>query len=348
MGVQRVFKNSSLNMLEAEARHKKIGVGQMKTLSPWNGDCNILMRLTLEGLPRILMGNTVNENEHNYLYRNYVERLARQFESEYSSIESIHNFELGAEFEVVMCKVLRQLLPDRYGICRGYIVNAEGDVAGDDIIIFDRINFPTLLGRSDDAFDRKEHVPAEAVYGYIEAKYTLDFDTTKETNFNKSLQQIADVRQLCSGRNRHYMALQRDKSRKLPKLYCAVVSRRVSLAGNRSADPVETIKAIPKIELPGPDFLVAGPQIATRMSRLINPQQPNSFAITNDMHHESSASSYLVPVPVPGTGFGIFVMSLMGAISETELLNMPWHTLISDATNKNGHLRYNQEQSSSK
>jgi hypothetical protein len=76
-------------------------------------------------------------------------------------IETEHNFEYGAEFEIALCEVLRQVLPSRVGVCRGYVVSEDGTKAGDDIILFDAARFPTLrlLGES---LALKEQVPVEA------------------------------------------------------------------------------------------------------------------------------------------------------------------------------------------
>jgi hypothetical protein len=79
-----------------------------------------------------------------FLYDGYVEKLNKRFEEALSEIEANHNFELGDEFEVALCKVLRRALPQKYGICRGYLVDADGTSAGDDIIIYDRARHPRL------------------------------------------------------------------------------------------------------------------------------------------------------------------------------------------------------------
>ncbi|WP_437566783.1 DUF6602 domain-containing protein [Sorangium sp. So ce542] len=107
-----------------------------------------------------------------------------------------HNFELGDGFEVALCRVLRELLPDRVGVCRGYIVDRNGDAAGNDIIVFDATRF-----RAPRAPESKEEVPVEAVFARIEAKHTLYAHAkAHESNPGQSLvkacSQVADVKRL--------------------------------------------------------------------------------------------------------------------------------------------------------
>src|SRR5581483_5839792 len=100
------------------------------------------------------------------LYKGYVANVARRFDEALSQIAANHNLELGGEFEIALCRTLRNALPHRYGVCRGFVVNAEGDAAGDDIIIYDRARFPTLRALGDEDFSRLENIPIEAVYAY--------------------------------------------------------------------------------------------------------------------------------------------------------------------------------------
>ena len=108
-----------------------------------------------------------------YKYNDIIVNISRRFESELEYMSSIYNFDLGDEFEIAVCHVLRKILPIKYGICRGFVVDKSKNIAGDDIIIYDRMNFPNLrfLGQEDD-YARKNQIPVEAVYAYIEAKHT--------------------------------------------------------------------------------------------------------------------------------------------------------------------------------
>jgi hypothetical protein len=135
-----------------------------------------------------------------YMYHDYVKTLSKRFEANLTSIEVGQNFEYGPEFEIAICNTLRSALPDKYGIARGYVVNAEGTRAGDDIVIFERSRFPTLALRGRDDYARKEFIPIEAVYAYIEAKHTLNLDGEDDQSLQRALDQVGEVKQLCSER----------------------------------------------------------------------------------------------------------------------------------------------------
>ncbi|MGD2182757.1 DUF6602 domain-containing protein [Lusitaniella coriacea] len=124
-----------------------------------------------------------------FIYNDYVKNLHQAFSRRLDEISAEFNFDLGSEFEIAICEILRSFLPIKYGICRGFVVSAEGCVAGDDIIIFDQERFPILRPNATKAFDKKEKIPIEAVYGYIEAKHTLD-----SQSFDKSFKQKQKVK----------------------------------------------------------------------------------------------------------------------------------------------------------
>jgi hypothetical protein len=109
-----------------------------------------------------------------YLYDNYIISLSEKFLRRLEDISTYYNFDFGDEFEIAICQILRSFLPEKFGICRGFVVAKNGDREGDDIIIFDQTRFPTLRLNERNELSRKEAIPIEAVYGYIEAKHRLD------------------------------------------------------------------------------------------------------------------------------------------------------------------------------
>lgn len=140
------------------------------------------------------------DNVYDY-YGGWFGKIAERLDDEFRQIRSIKNIELGEEFEIALCRALRRLLPERVGVCRGWIVDAPGNVAGDDIIVYDAARFPTLrmLGRAAEA---KEQVPAEAVLAYIEAKHTLYARANVPKKhcgqaIAKACAQVASVKSLC-------------------------------------------------------------------------------------------------------------------------------------------------------
>jgi hypothetical protein len=128
-------------------------------------------------------------------YPGFLETLVSRFKEHLGRIEVEHNFEYGAEFEIAVCNVLREVMPSRVGICRGYVVGYDGTLAGDDIILFDAARFPTLRLLQGD-LSRKEQVPADAVLAYIEAKHTLYLKGDSGQSLQKALKQVRAVKAL--------------------------------------------------------------------------------------------------------------------------------------------------------
>ena len=132
-----------------------------------------------------------------FIYNNIIDNIAQEFERLIGNIKTVYNFDYGNEFEISVCKFLRKFLPLKYGICRGFVIDKDGNRAGDDIIIYDQELYPTLrFLEPDNQFAKKEQIPVEAVYAYIEAKYTLNSDSLK-----KAVKQVGTVKKLCYSRS---------------------------------------------------------------------------------------------------------------------------------------------------
>ncbi|TVO59457.1 DUF6602 domain-containing protein [Denitromonas halophila] len=88
---------------------------------------------------------------------------------ELSSKSITHNGVMGEVNEHHFIEVLRKYLPNRYAVAQGIVVDSNGATSDQiDIIIFDPQYTPTLLDQQSHRF-----VPAEAVYGVLEAKPTI-------------------------------------------------------------------------------------------------------------------------------------------------------------------------------
>ncbi len=131
-----------------------------------------------------------------YSYDNYILTISEAIQAELGRISTEYNFDNGPEFEIAICEILGKVLPEKYGICRGFAVASNGEIAGDDIFIYDKINFPTLRLLTRGRLDRKEKIPIEAIYAYIEAKNTLDV-----TTLPTAIIQVEKVKALCSRRD---------------------------------------------------------------------------------------------------------------------------------------------------
>jgi hypothetical protein len=136
------------------------------------------------------------------LYGNFVEKINAQYKSLLATIEAEYNFDVGYEYENAICNFLRKILPDKFGVCRGFIVNKEGVCAGDDVIIYDRYKLPALRFFPEGDWSLKQRIPVEAVYAYIEVKSTLD-----ENTLPKALEQVISAKKLLRTREKVPLSL---------------------------------------------------------------------------------------------------------------------------------------------
>lgn len=136
------------------------------------------------------------------MYNRYLSTLTSRFHQSFASIQAYYNFDYGDEFEIALCEVFSELLPERYGVCRGFAVTHDDESAGDDILIFDQTAFPRLGARRKNDFARKESIPIESVYAYIEAKYTLNVGGDDGQSLQKSMTQASRVKELCFRRTK--------------------------------------------------------------------------------------------------------------------------------------------------
>jgi hypothetical protein len=87
---------------------------------------------------------------------------------------SIQNFDSGLPLEEMVRAALRQLLPTRYSVRAGIVVDREGRTAGDcDVVIFNDLWFPAVkAGPTPES--RRTYLPVEGVYAIGEIKQSLD------------------------------------------------------------------------------------------------------------------------------------------------------------------------------
>ncbi|MBS7788319.1 hypothetical protein KIH23_13505 [Flavobacterium sp. CYK-55] len=130
-------------------------------------------------------------------YEKLIDNLSTSIEKQLEEISTRYNFDYGDEFEIAICELLSKILPAKYGICRGFVVTETDDFGGDDIIIYDKDRFPTLRLLGENKFEKKQDIPVEAVYAYIEAKHTLFLKSkTNGQSIFKAYKQIHDVKNL--------------------------------------------------------------------------------------------------------------------------------------------------------
>jgi Domain of unknown function (DUF6602) len=269
-----------------------------------------------------------------HLYDGYVVTLADRFLEALAEIQAQYNFDYGPEFEVAICKVLRRALPQRFGICRGFVVAASGEMAGDDIIIYDRARFPTLRLLQDEDYALKERIPIEAAYAYIEAKHTLEIEGDSNVSFKHTTEQISRVKQLCA--TREGVEHPEDWSDEdyppiLNPMFGMILARHVRPKPNkdRLTDPEEIRQLLSKATYSVPrlfDAAILGPDV-TLLPVLPNGQEGlrlgSPFFI--------NGKSMLIHQLCVGRSFGVGLSMLLSVLDWIQLGKMPWGRIISDA-----------------
>lgn len=294
--------------------------------------------LSLDKIRELIASLQVQETPQSpLLYDNYVREVSNKFEQALALIKTEHSFEYGDEFEVAICKTLRQVLPQQYGICRGYVVSALGEKAGDDIIVFDRMRFPTLRALDTDDYARKEQVPIEAVYAYIEAKHSIWIKGDGGSSFQKALNQVAQVKLLCDRRPSVMLRSDHNVGQLggWPEIrnpaYGIILSRYVRLnnGGPILDDPDVILRHLLDARnrtLLAPDFCVLG------KSNMLIPVLPVKGTDGTAMPSPffQSGSSSLNTVLVDGVGFGAGLSLLLWALDWIQLGEMPWPAILED------------------
>lgn len=283
------------------------------------------------------------------LYNGFVLDLAKRFQRKFEDMKVVHNFESGSEFEIAVCRVLREILPGRAGICRGYVVSKDGRMAGDDIIVFDAERFPTLRSLGD-RLDSKEQVPAEAVLAYIEAKHTLYIDETdakehKGQSLEKALGQVSAVKSLVRPRVELSMAgprsgnsgMQFEPPPGYPNFwnpwYTAIFARYLKTSGLSPQFTMATrLESASKNVSALPDAIVAGdvvtlPSVVRGSGSEIGRASVVPFLL---------GFAELVSCCVPDIAMGVGTLHLLTAIEWIELGQIPWGEMMVEALNERG------------
>jgi len=253
-------------------------------------------------------------------YGGYIERLARKVEARLQDIEAIYNFDLGDEFELAICALLEDVLPARYGVCRGFVVAENGEKAGDDLIIYDKMASPTLRSNMSRQFPVKEHIPVDAVYAYIECKHSI----SDEAILKKAIGQAEAVKKLILTRqglkNPDYEAdgpvyngRVRDWPRTFPALknqpFCAVFARKYS--------PDVAVSSVANEH--SPDLLILGNDHIATQTVYLGAEGPKS-----SLFFDGKYGAGLLVESASGNAYGLGLVTLLQALSWTELLPIDW------------------------
>ncbi|CDF79298.1 conserved hypothetical protein [Formosa agariphila KMM 3901] len=282
-----------------------------------------------------------------YLYDDFIINLSKRITSRLNEISADYNFDYGDEYEIAICELLREFLPTKYGVCRGFVVNKAGQKFGDDIIIYDQVSFPTLKSLNKNDWARKENIPIEAVYCYIEAKYSLDISENPNSNLSKALKQISDVKSLVNEREK-YELNKYDPYHFIPKplnpvfgippyrnpIFSLIVSRYVKNGDNR-IENLETIKTLInkyvekyKVTENSPEGIVVGQDnyIFTAIKKYPN-NNPTRFIIPYEENIYQSMQK-------DSNALAIALVHLYAGIDWIRLDKMPWEEIFNDIKNK--------------
>lgn len=277
------------------------------------------------------------------MYKDYLKKVELRFNALFEGIAAHYNFDYGDEFEIALCQALRTILPQRYGICRGFVVTAENTSAGDDIIIYDRDRFPTLRLLSQECYDRKEFIPIEALCAYIEAKYTVCINGEGPQSLFKACSQVASVKNLHREgvplnaydpyvNNGAFLATRANWPEILNPIYGAVLAMRVrsGTATEILEEPAEIRTALSgtSIEVsPFPDLIIAG------NSNIILPfiSEGESLKMHSPFHLEGKTTATVFHVDK--LAFSIGICTLLYALDTLRLGKMPWPNIINEGIN---------------
>jgi hypothetical protein len=283
------------------------------------------------------------------MYNNYLITVAQRFESLFTEIAAEYGFDYGNEFEVILCRALRAILPQKYGVCRGYVVSEDNQTAGDDIIIYDQELFSSLRLLPQNNYEVRNYIPIEAVYAYIEAKYTLNINGKGGQSLSKALSQILKAKKVISKRKERlpiqfdtYKSLSNKfyitKGEEWPKrdncAYGAIIS--LGVRDKEGKSPINDARQIKELlvdrrfddDYP-PDLVIAGNGV------VVLPMSNNSTTdnvIINSPFYVEGKTSLLVRV-VENHAFAVGICSLLWAIDTIRLNPLPWGKILIEGLN---------------
>lgn len=267
------------------------------------------------------------------MYGDWLSSVTRQFQDAFGQIEAEYNFDLGPEFEIAVCNVLRGLLPRRYGVCRGFVVAKDGTTAGDDIIVFEADRYPVLRSLGED-LSRKQKVPAEAVLAYIEAKHTLHIQGIGPQSLHKSAKQTNAVKALMRERlepryrfNYFDLGAQVKPATGMPKYcnpwYTAIWCRKVEWGELTSSNFFPTM--IDSLNVPLTADFVATPDGCLLPVRKEMTEDGRTKRTPNPFLYEDTEHVWF---PIENQGFGLATFFLQYAMGWINLPEIDWNGTI--------------------
>jgi hypothetical protein len=277
-------------------------------------------------------------------YSSYVENLERAFQSRFKEMSARYNFDLGDEFEIALCHILREVFPAKYGIARGFVVARNGSSSGDDIVIYDAIRFPTLRLFPQESYEIKQEIPVEAVYAYIEAKHTMHIaaDMNDRQSLIKASAQVASVKAIPRRprtpediypylRANVSFGSRSDWPPQINPVFGAVIARQIRMEKDEPLlGPEEGTRALVGAHIGSrralPDMIIAGE------NHIILPCVEGSEGpiIHAPFYVEGTTSSVQV-MPTKSRAFATGICFLFYALDTIRLGRMPWEEMINQS-----------------
>lgn len=279
-------------------------------------------------------------------YNQLINNINNVVVNKFAEISTRYNFDNGDEFEIALCELLRLILPIKYGVCRGFAVTTDDSFAGDDIIIFDRERFPTLRLLEDDKYDKKQEIPIEAVYCYIEAKNTLIVNG-ENANFEKALKQSSDIKKL-NRDDRKILSLDHhtnfgdyfstDERVKWPNvanpMFTAIIARNLKVPSVKEKIDLSNLllKEIARLTdfKTSPDLIIAGED--TLLIPEILEEDNNDSPFVNE-------NNQLKHFNTPKTAFSVGLVTILYALDNIRLGQMPYSKIINKSITKVPNMR---------
>ena len=120
--------------------------------------------------------NDSNQIELSSLFESTQAKMVGEFSAIRKALD--HSVTMGNETEIAWRAFIGQILPTRYHVCDGFVVDARGLRSDQiDIIVFDRHYSPPLFQSGN-----VQYVPAEAVYAVFEVKQRIDKHTLRQAS----------------------------------------------------------------------------------------------------------------------------------------------------------------------
>jgi len=272
-------------------------------------------------------------------YNNILQKILKRIEVKFSEISANYNFDLGSELEIALCEVLASLLPEKYGVCRGFIVTQENGIEGDDIVIFDKQSYPSFRLLENRSFLRKQEIPFEAVYAYIEVKNTLHLYGSDGQSITKALNQVGKIKKLSrspmpvnsikvGNKTVDFADFKTDET--WPQisnpLFTVIFSRSIKLPKGVAVNETEITNHIKKAK---PDFDVVPDLFVLGDSYIGLPG-----ILKGNLHYIDSPfdceKAKLVIKNVPKISFGLGMINLLRALDFIRLGKINWMKIYSD------------------